>query len=192
MSYGALADALHMAALGCPVEVEVDPLRWELVMPWEVGRLHMLLASHPDRRIYLPTWAAPDFKVIAGRAWPVPIMPPKGADRAYTHDSAPVWGGATCEQVVEALARAGCNPVPRGAFKWRALCPVCRMRGKRDRRVYVERDFQQGRDRISSFCLCDTADILAVLGLFQRRRPRYILDGKVDLDSVFGEGGRAA
>jgi hypothetical protein len=52
-----LSDALQMAAIGCPVEVEVEPRRGELVMPW----LHMLLASHPGRRIDIPAWATPDF-----------------------------------------------------------------------------------------------------------------------------------
>lgn len=164
----ALIDALSLQALGCPVEVETDH-GWLTVMCWETGRLHRLLANHPDRRIDLPEWAQPDFDVICGRTWPVPILPPRRRPRAYFHRGAIARARfPSAERIVEALAATGCMPVVRGAYKWRALCPVCRMRGKVDRRVYVERDPEMGRDWLSTFCHCGIRDILAVLGLGPR------------------------
>ncbi len=160
----ALIDGLTLQALGCPVHVETDhnPV---LVMSWETGRLHWLLANHPERRIDLPEWALPEFDVVAGRAWPTPIVPPTSR---RNHRGAIVRRFPAVERIVAALASAGCMPVCRGAYKWRALCPICLMRGKRDRRVYVERDPETGRDRLSAFCRCDRRDILAVLGLGPR------------------------
>lgn len=153
-----LSDGLRAQALGLPLYVEAENGR-VTVMPWETGRLHMLLADHPLTEIEVPEWAMGrlDYDVLTGRAWPVPILPPRPAPTRR--------GGVTCEQIVEALVASGCRPIVRGAYRWRALCPVCRMRGKMDRRVYVTRDFEAGRDRLSSFCHCDEADIMAALGL---------------------------
>lgn len=174
-----LADALRLQALGCPVEVETEH-DWLMVQPWDPGKLCRLLSNHPERQIRLPEWAQPAFEVISGRKWPVPILPPDSAS-----PTSPGQGhSAACEEIVQALAAAGCQPVVRGAFKWRALCPVCMLRGKRDRRLYVERDPQTGRDRLSSFCHCSAADILAVLGL--SRPADYALGGRVVLSHVLG------
>lgn len=179
-SNSTLRDALGLQALGCPVEVETE-LGWLTVMSWETGRLHRLLANHPDHRIRLPDWALPDFAVIRGwcddcspinvrdrcqHAWPTPILPPKS--RTRLHRGAREKGFPAVERIVQALASTGCMPVVRGAFKWRAMCPICRMRGKPDRRVYVERDPATSRERLSTFCHCDLKDILAVLGLLPR------------------------
>jgi hypothetical protein len=177
----ALRDALSLQALGCPIEIETDH-GWLMAMSWETGRLHRLLANHPDRGISIPDWALPDFGVIRGycddcraprarrrcdHAWPIPILPPRKSVGNYRGAMARARFPSV-ERIVEALASTGCRPVVRGAFKWRALCPVCRMRRKLDRRVYVERDPETGRDRLSTFCHCNTRDILAVLGLGPR------------------------
>lgn len=167
-----LKDGLAAQALGCPLEVQTDHGR-TLVMSWETGRLHWLTANHPDREIELPDWALPDFDVIAGRAWPVPIMSPDQRQRLTRQRHG--LSGPTAEEMVAALSAAGCRPIVRGAFKWRALCPVCRMRGKSDRRVYVERDFRTGRDRLSTFCHCGREEILVFLGLVSpEQAPRRV------------------
>jgi len=195
-----LTDAFALYALGLPVEVETEH-GWLRVMSWEFGRLHYLLAGHPERSIRLPEWAVPSFNVIRGycdecarptwrrrrcdHSWPTPIRPPDWKPP----EARPIQGAVSCEDLVAALAAAGCQPVVRGAFKWRSLCPVCLMDGKRDRRLYVDRDHESGRDRLSSFCHCSAGDILAVLGL-PTSRPRYAMAGKVDLDYVLSDEGQ--
>jgi hypothetical protein len=174
ISNSALRDALSLQALGCPIEVETA-WGWLMALPWETGRVHRLLANHPERRISVPDWALPNFDVVRGwcdecrgywrrrrceHSWPTPILPPELQQQELDNK-----GGVSCWDIVNALAAAGCHPVVRGAFKWRALCPVCRMRGKFDRRVYVERNPETGRDRLSTFCHCDVRDIFSILGL---------------------------
>jgi len=173
----AFYDALRLQAIGVPVEVGT-PHGWLLVSSWETGRLCRLLGDH-DQPIRVPEWALPDFDVIRGicdaclaarrrwcdHAWPVPLVDPDALRRRRLQQER---GGVSMFDIVAALAAAGCCPVVRGAFRWRALCPVCRMRGKMDRRLYIERDGATGQERLSTFCHCRNSDILAVLGLLRK------------------------
>lgn len=129
MTASALRDGLQAQALGLPVNVDTDHGRL-LVMSWETGRLHRLLAGHPGRRIEAPEWAIPSFEVIEGRAIPLPITPPRPPSAAPRSR-----GEVRLEEALPALTAAGCRPLPGTEGRWRALCPVCMLRGRWDRRV---------------------------------------------------------
>ena len=142
----ALTDALRLHSLGCPVDVQTEH-GWCRTMCWETGRLHMLLAIHPDRAIRIPEWAMPDWDVIAGRKKVVlPITRPKPAEAADSSTPLTNASGAGfrngiaelgLEDVLERLATAGCKPMPKGNGEWRSLCPINKLRGHADRRVSV-------------------------------------------------------
>ena len=168
MDVTALLDALQVQAIGCPVEVQTEH-GWLLVMSWETGRLHRLLATH-ERELRLPEWALPDFDVIAGRRFPLPITPPEPpTSTAGTH--APTASStARLEDVLRALGAAGCRPMPGTEGRWRSLCPLCMLRGRVDRRVLVSYQPTTATARLHCFSTGHSgAELRAALGLYRRR-----------------------
>ncbi len=183
-----LTDALGLQALGLPVEVETSH-GWLLLHSWEAGRLHRLLAAHPERRVGVPDWAVPSFDVVRGycdacaarrrRRWcdhaiPLPITAQRPA-RTGAAGGGGGHGDLRLEDVLVAVAAAGSRPMPKGAGNFRAQCPICILRGRHDRRLSLT--YRPDRPpRVHCFGGCSYADLVAVLGL-----------GRTRLNRIFGE-----
>lgn len=176
-----LRDALTLQSLGCPVTVTVDGHK-QLIMSWETGRLFRLLATHPDRTIDIPEWAIPEWDVITGRKQPIPITPP----RPETRKSDSFSPLPRLEDALTALGSKGCRPQHGTEARWRAQCPLCRIRGRYDLRVQVRYHPDTATASLHCFSTGHTdAELLAALELAAGPAP---LAGRAEWDYVLGEG----